>query len=212
MKMTHRTMKRIVLCGLVCLVILSGVQMTFSLLGKPPKVAHAAGAFVNDDILLIHGFNKDSKIYCPFVFPKSAFQNEINARGGSGTVKTIAYYEIPDGNHTTTACDFDITSYDGRCSFYSAPAYGDEGTNQESFRHVACNLAWYIWDTYTQYGRNVNVVAHSAGGVVIQWALYGVYNQLTDSSGVVAFPPALIVHNVVTGSSPHGGRTGADVV
>src|SRR5215467_401403 len=201
-KITWRRMKRLALSALACLLILGGLQVAFHVLERPPQVAHAAGAFINDDILMIHGFNKDSQISCSGTFglAKAGFQLKINASAGSGTVRTIGYYS------NATGCDASIASPDTRCALYFAPSGSDEATNREDLKHVACKLAWYIWDNYTLYGRNVNVVAHSAGGVVIRWAIYGTARQLTNpGSSSVAFPPTLIIHNVVTGSSPHAG-------
>jgi hypothetical protein len=79
----------------------------------------------------------------------------------------------------------------------------DDGTWNEDDRHVACELAWYIWEYYTVVGNPVNLVAHSLGGVLIKYALYRSGTAGHDSH----FPPYLSVHQVVTLGSPLNGST-----
>lgn len=71
------------------------------------------------------------------------------------------------------------------------------GTNSEPIEHVACELAWQIYGHDTQYGRNVKIVAHSMGGLIVRYMINRVH------VGDKAFPPYLYISDVVTFSTPH---------
>lgn len=85
------------------------------------------------------------------------------------------------------------------CTSYNDSG-SDDGTWNEDGRHVACELAWYIWEYYTSSGNSVNIVAHSLGGVLLKEALYQIYVKHNS-----VFPPYLYVHQVVTFESPLDG-------
>lgn len=80
------------------------------------------------------------------------------------------------------------------------------GTTNDPIDRLACQLAWYIYDTYTHPAdgsapRAVNVLAHSMGGLVIRLALG------ETQAGTAGYPPSLRVLRVVTIATPHGGLT-----
>lgn len=75
---------------------------------------------------------------------------------------------------------------------------GNDGTINEDIRHVACELAWFIWFDASWRGWTVNIVAHSTGGIITQWALATTPHDPN-------FPPYLLVQNVVTMGTPFGG-------
>lgn len=81
----------------------------------------------------------------------------------------------------------------------------DDGTWNDDDRHVACELAWYVWDSFTAKGIPVNFVAHSLGGVIIKYALFRSSTNPNDHNG--NFPRYLSVHQVVTLASPLNGST-----
>lgn len=89
-------------------------------------------------------------------------------------------------------------------TFHTCTSYYDsgsaDGTWNEDDRHVACELAWYIWEYYTLVNNSVNIVAHSLGGVLLKEALYQIYVKHDNH-----FPPYLYVHQVVTFESPLDG-------
>jgi len=173
----------------------------------------------SEDILFIHGVDSTSSGAdgndefgnCGNSFqPAISLLTDANHQWG-GHLITLSYYThdhncSPNGNIRNTAdgsrCNGPNT---GPTGFYDS---GDnDGTNNEDDRHLACLLAWYIWDNYTINGQTVNVVAHSLGGVLLKEALYEVYVQhLTVTHNPAGpFPDHLYLDHVVTLSSPLGG-------
>src|SRR5437016_1395840 len=75
------------------------------------------------------------------------------------------------------------------------------GTNDESIRHIACELAWYIYDTYSQYDTNVQIAAFSMGGLITRYALYAIHDPLQH----LFFPPTLYVSTVLDFDIPNNG-------
>ncbi|HZU58505.1 MAG TPA: CHAP domain-containing protein [Actinocrinis sp.] len=78
----------------------------------------------------------------------------------------------------------------------------DTGTTNDPIRHVACRMAWYIYDTFTAKSLPVRILAHSMGGLVVR-------DAIAESGSSAAFPPTpLWVDRVVTVATPHGGLDG----
>ena len=102
---------------------------------------------------------------------------------------------------------------------YGAPGVGEDyfdgdGTHdgtttghtaQAAIEHLGYHLAWYIYDEYSSKNESVDVVAHSMGGLIIRYAV----GEAAD--GNPAFPPSLIVGNVVSLGTPHGGANLAKI-
>jgi len=76
-------------------------------------------------------------------------------------------------------------------------------TKDTDIRHLAYHLAWYIWDTYAQFGKPVVIVAHSMAGLIVRWMLYAIQHPLTVGAGV--FPPQVFIPQIVTLSAPNAG-------
>ena len=64
---------------------------------------------------------------------------------------------------------------------------------------LALDLMWYVYDTFTTQGRSVDFVGHSMGGLIIRYGLVRV------AAGDPAFPPSVLVDDVVTVSTPYDG-------
>ncbi len=118
-----------------------------------------------------------------------------------GNLITIGYYS---GDH-----DCDAYLYNSPDGQYYCKGYYDSvtGNNNEDDRHLACMLAWYIWENYTVNTWTVNVVAHSLGGVLLKEALYktGVATTGLTQNHDSHFPAYLNIDHVVTIASPLGG-------
>jgi hypothetical protein len=77
-------------------------------------------------------------------------------------------------------------------------------------QHLSYHLAWYIYDHYSRHGIFVDVVAHSMGGLMINYAM--AKTQKRDPvtlAGDAPFPPRLLVEDVLTLGTPHTGAQGA---
>jgi len=131
------------------------------------------------------------------------FRDTSQGLGWSGAFKTIGYYRGDTGT-----CDVQFYSgatgnqHVAKCDTYFFDTSA-EGTNNQDLRNLACQLAWYIYNNYTLRHKNVLVVAHSMGGLIIRYALHWVYGGSYGHSP--AFPPELYVPTVVTFATPNGG-------
>jgi pimeloyl-ACP methyl ester carboxylesterase len=133
-------------------------------------------------LLLVHGYaDSRSGADCNDSTWKDALRYYENAGGlRRSSMSTIGYYG-GDRSH----CDVMV---------------GDGSTtNATPIQDVAADLAWYVFRTYTEKGKPVNVIAHSMGGLVTRVALLGA------AQGWAGFPPKLNVTNVVTLGTPHQG-------
>ena len=160
-------------------------------------------------IVFVHGINGSSSINCS---SSSMWGTMISYLQGNhsfgsqtlhwtGAMKTIGFYT----NDTNCAVNLTSSTYENHCTsyFYVASA---QGTNNENIRHIACELAWYVYLTYSQYGQNAQGVGHSMGGLILQWAIYGVHAHLSS------FPPTILMQDVVTIAAPHDGTVSASTI
>lgn len=152
--------------------------------------AHFA-ASVNSPVLFVHGFNSNASIPggCNGSTMWGDAKSYLSSHGYTGQLITIGYY------NGDTGCDVNLyNQQNSHCSNYYA---GNTGTTNEDQSHIACNLSWYIWNNFTQKGQNVQIVAHSMGGMIVRWAMY--------ATGSSSMPPYLYVGKIVTMASPHNG-------
>jgi hypothetical protein len=184
------------------LVSLIGVVALFVMLGQWYVVhADASGTYkssANWPIVFVHGLSQNnSGVSCSGTWgtAENYLRGSHSVNGHNitwtGSLRTVGYYS------NDTSCDLSLMSYSSHCNGYYSSGIG---TNNESIRHLGCELAWYIYATWSQYGQSVQAVAHSMGGLIVRYALYGTHAHL---GGV--FPPVLYIQDVVTFSTPHGG-------
>ena len=169
--------------------------------------------------LLIHGVADNDHVSggCD---GNNTFGNVISflQRAGWTNVYSVAYYKNdwdcgpnpnPNSSQPETTPQGNLYSFEQTyqfCTSYNDSGSAD-GTSDEDGRHVACELAWYIWEYYTSSNNAVNIVAHSLGGVLLKEALYQIYVKHN-----AVFPPYLYIHQVVTFESPLDGvQIGSDL-
>ncbi len=106
-----------------------------------------------------------------------------------------------DGSHSP---DLHASEYANHCNNYNT---GHEGNFNESLYHLSCLFAWYIYNNFGQHqGWNVEIVAHSMGGLIVHNAIYQVQYRSQLGTGNT-FPPTLgHISDVVTFNSPHAGH------
>jgi hypothetical protein len=128
-------------------------------------------------ILFIHGFN-------PFGIGEncrndwSKMENSLGQNGYTGPKITLGYY------HDDSHCDVKITPH---------------GTILTHIPEISKDLAWYVYNNFSSKNVDVDIVAHSMGGLVLRYAIYRV--AVGDSS----FPPYLLITHAATLASPFTG-------
>lgn len=152
--------------------------LTGALLSLAPIQAHAAVAEISSrPILFVHGFNI-------FGLPEdckhdwATMESTLAANGYTGQMQTISYY-------------FDDTN----CDVKTSP----KGSILTPIEDLSKDLAWYIYDQYSSQNVDIDIVAHSMGGLLVRYALYRV------AAGDSTFPPYLKVPHVATMGTPFTG-------
>ncbi len=159
-----------------------------------PASAHpSAKTYSNNGVpvIYVHGFDPSGAIPygCDGMPNFGTIQQFFSQHGWWGATYGVGYYN-GDGR-----CDALLQNEAWRCTGWYA---GSEGTTNEDVRHKSCELAWYIWDNFTSAGVAVKMIGHSGGGIIIRQAI-------ADTPYVGAFPPYLMVEDVVTAGTPHQG-------
>jgi pimeloyl-ACP methyl ester carboxylesterase len=157
--------------------------------------AHAASGDSNatTPVLYVHGYDPaGSGSNCGMWSNMRAF---LTAHGFTGPQVTVKYY------YNDAGCAADVNGFGSPTGHYPSGQVNGQDSNNTDIRHIAYQFAWYVHDTYTAQGRNVGIVAHSMGGLVVRYALHRV------AAGDAEFPSSLEVSNVVTFGTPHSGAS-----
>ncbi len=126
-----------------------------------------------------------------------------------GDFRTIKYYNgdtnCDNGAETAYSSDLHDPLYSQPCANYHADA-GSDGTNDESIYHLSCLFAQYLYQNFGQYNKDVVLVGHSMGGIIIRETMY----QMQEHAGQSPFPDTIgHVTWAVTFNTPHGGVNAA---
>ena len=177
---------------------LLGLVAALSVAAGAALVAAApADARTNDrhkPIIFIHGSDwlAPYGVSCPRSF--AAMERRLRDFGHTGPLVTVAYYRYDTG------CTASIGG-DGSHERHYASGHDATGghTGQTNIRHLGYHLAWFIYDHYSKAGIAVDVVGHSMGPLLVQYALAQVARHHPD------FPPRLLVEDVVSLAGPFTG-------
>jgi pimeloyl-ACP methyl ester carboxylesterase len=156
-------------------------------------------------VVLVHGLNGPSpkgssaghdcnNVY--WIDTKSFLKSQ-----GLQDLRTIQFY-TGDRN-----CDANLhdPSYTRHCTDFSADV-GLDGTNDESIYHLSCLLAQYLYQNFGQSNKNVVLVGHSMGGIIVRETLF----QMQQNAGQSPFPDTIgHVTDAITFNTPHGGLDSA---
>lgn len=154
--------------------------MAFLTLAPPASVPPRHNG--NDrHVYLVHGFRPYGDGDCVTAWADARWS--LWRDGWRGRLDTVALY---GGDIGCTA------ALPGRAAY----------TPDTSIDELGRAFAWLVHDQDTRYGRPVDVVAHSMGGLVVRAALAGVAAHRRG------FPARLLVEDVVTLDTPHAGISG----
>jgi hypothetical protein len=132
------------------------------------------------------------------------YTHDYGSKDGGDAASGICDVDLNGSNAGSWADDTVNCNLDWQPSMLP-PGGGDPfGTLYDPIMHLACLFAWYIYDTYTSAGVPVEILAHSMGGLITRAAIGG------SSAGAAGFPPALLVPDVVSIATPHGGIGGIE--
>lgn len=124
-----------------------------------------------------------------------------------GDFRTIKYYNgdtnCTNGNDEGRySSDLHDPLYKSNCIDFHAGPVGTEGTNDESLYHLSCLFSQYLYQNFGQSNRDVILVGHSMGGIIIRETMFQVQTR-TDQS---PFPTTIgHVTDAITFNTPHGG-------
>jgi PGAP1-like protein len=82
----------------------------------------------------------------------------------------------------------------------------NDGTRDLPLMELGRRLAWKIHNRDSRYGRSVDLVGHSMGGLIIRAALTGTERHMQG------WPPYIYVEDVVTLGTPHYGAWISDLI
>jgi hypothetical protein len=158
-----------------------------------PQPARAYVVASSWPVVLVHGFSSTSSDDCQAEFPQ--VKAYLAAHNWTGGVISVGYYSAD------TNCDTSIVNWSAlhdpidHCALDYEVA-GMDGTNNEDLRHVACELDWYLYDNWWVHGWNVDLVAHSMGGLIARWGM-------AASGG--SLPTVRYTQDIFTAGTPHEG-------
>lgn len=213
--MQRSSLIRVVQIAGVALLLITIISSTFFVVNSQLKKVQAKAAVqphathLSDPIILIHGFNGDNNstdCNADWGTAKSFIQGlSLPYIQWTGPIVELGYYSKDTNcvNGSGQKVNLSTPNSDWRthCVKYDGTKEAQVGTNNESIRHIACELAWYLYDNYGQYGINVRIGAYSMGGLISRYAVYAVQKHTAH------FPPLLYVSNIVDFDAPNGGAT-----
>lgn len=149
--------------------------------------ANAIGESKTRPILLVHGLNpvlQDKTMDCETRF--GPLKKALRANGFTGEIKTVTYYK------QSTNCDVNLAN------LYP------EIQPSSTWKEVGAKFSHYVFYNYTRFGKKVDMVGHSMGGLVIRSAVQG---GREGQPGFWSIAPS----NIVTVATPHLGSSVAQV-
>jgi hypothetical protein len=131
----------------------------------------------------------------------------LSERGLGGDLRTIKYYngdrDCDNGAETRYSYDLHHPLYSNVCNNYpEGYSLSVDGTNDESIYHLSCLFAQYLNSNFGQSNREVMLVGHSMGGLIMRETLY----QMQKNAGPGRFPSTIgYVTKAITFNTPHEG-------
>jgi hypothetical protein len=127
--------------------------------------------------------------------------------GWTNTIYPIHYYHkdvpcqsrgtLPNGN--PSIANGYIAHHGSHAAHYSSGHRDGSHTADTSIRHLAYHFAWFLYDHFSSKNIQVEIVAHSMGGLISRYAINAVQRHFPG------FPAKLLVKDIVTLGTPHAG-------
>jgi hypothetical protein len=169
-------------------------------------VALRQGRGENVVLLLVHGFSSHGGFQCDGYWKD--FESYLGQEHWQPSIRTPKFYSgdtgcarhNPDGSlESDSEYDLHNSKYTQRCAgvFPEGTNVSQDGTNNESLSRLTCLFAWYVYLDFP--GQHVEIVAHSAGGLIVRAAIESV------EAHAKWMPPTLPIGGVVDVAVPHAG-------
>jgi len=156
----------------------------------------------NKQVVFVHGIDSDASggfgTGCEGTW-RDMF-NALRAWGWTRSFSPVQYY-VNDSTCSTTSSVVNerIDGHGNHTAYGSSGHLNGSHTADATIEHLAYHFAWFVYHRFTQNGIVIDVAAHSMGGLITRYAIHAVQN------GFAAFPPTLLIEDVVTFGTPHGG-------
>lgn len=144
-------------------------------------------------MVFVHGLALDGSSNCASTW--NDVKRKFRDWGHTGGFSTVAYYG------DDRECSHWISHHGSHRAHYYRYGHQLHENHQADtdIRHLGYHFAWFLWTHYSSRGKRVDIVAHSMGGLIARYAL------AQTERGHDRFPPYLLVEDVATLGTPHGG-------
>jgi hypothetical protein len=168
-----------------------------------PAHADARSQSRDKDVVMLLGYDLFANHDCDLYDKLSGLLATRDGTSAPRAFHPVTYYR--DSAHRDAGCTESVDGW----TRTGAPATEHFGTHDATghtvntrIEHLGYHLAWYVNKRFSQFGKPVDVVAHSLGGLALRYAMTRV--QAHDPQ----FPSKLLIEDVVTLGTAHGGTTG----
>ena len=147
-------------------------------------------------VIFVHGLNRSDNAGSDCAKDFGVMRRAFRRWGHTGRFTAVSYYRFDRNcNHSISHHGKHRRHFGGDAEHYDA---GGHSANTD-IRHLGYHLARYIWRHHSRHGRAVDIVGHSMGGLIARYAVAQTQRSHPD------FPPRLLVEDIVTLGTPHGG-------
>lgn len=185
-------------------IAMAAVAAVVALAVALPATAAARTDTRGKRVVFIHGYSGAENNNCEDTW-RQMF-NRFRWYGWTNTFYPVRYYARETLCQTTNGVSghVGIPHHGSHSAHYGGDGHeGGLHNSDASIRHLGYHFAHYIYAHFTSQGITVDVAAHSMGGLIVRYALTKV------REGASAFPPRLMIEDVVTMGTPHGGTNNA---
>ncbi|MET7934553.1 hypothetical protein [Streptomyces sp. NPDC005322] len=170
---------RALVVAAMCITAMAGFGVTGAA-ADPGQTPPPRNNSSDETVYLVKGFNSiplSDGVSCQDRWGR--FTQAMQSWGWKGTFVKVGFYTGDD-------CDINLARTDG--------------TRDLPLEELGRRLAWNIYLNYSRYGKSVDLVGHSMGGLIVRAAVHGVTHRPSGD-----WPPFIYVEDAVTLGAPHYG-------